>query len=97
MKVTCPNCGRVFDLFTLRHDENNLEGFYTYDPACGASFDIDEREILDRLFVTDIPKMADFKRLNREEFLQSYSYLTEEDYDANVLFYNWLTRDDSEP
>lgn len=97
MKVKCANCGREMKLFILRHDENNPDGFYTYDFECQASFDIDERIILDKMFIDDIPKMADFKVLTKEEFLKSYSYLTEDDYDATALYYDWLNRDDSEP
>ena len=41
MKIKCPNCGKEFDLYRLKHDENNLEGFYTYHSKCRASFDID--------------------------------------------------------
>jgi hypothetical protein len=32
-------------------------------------------------FSDDAEKMADFEILTREEFLTSYSYLTEEEYD----------------
>ena len=32
-------------------------------------------------FLDDDEKMADFKILTKEEFLTSYSYLTEEEYD----------------
>ena len=96
MKVTCLNCGRKFNLYRLEHDENNLEGFYT-SCQCGSSFDIDEMQILNKMFITDIPKMADFKVLTKEEFLSSYSYLTEDDYDATALYFDWLNRDDSEP
>lgn len=32
-------------------------------------------------FCDDIEKMADFVLLSKEEFLKSYSYLTEEEYD----------------
>lgn len=91
MKVTCPNCGREFDLFILCHDKNNFEGFYTYDPECKASFDIDERMILDKMFINDIAKMADLKKLTRKEFLESYSYITEDEYDATLLYLLWLT------
>lgn len=97
MKVKCVNCGREMDLTRLCHDEINPEGFYTYDIECRASFDIDERMIIDHMFINDIAKMADFKVLTKEEFLTSYSYLTEDDYDATVLYMNWLNADDSEP
>lgn len=33
-------------------------------------------------FIDDEEKMRDFKELTKEEFLQTYSYLTEEEYDA---------------
>ena len=32
-------------------------------------------------FLDDYEKMADFKILTKEEFLTSYSYLTEQEYD----------------
>ena len=83
MKIKCPNCGKEFDLYRLKHDENNLEGFYTYHSECRA--------------ITDIPKMADFKILTKEEFLESYSYLTEDEYDATALYMDWLNADDEEP
>lgn len=35
-------------------------------------------------FLSDDDKMRDFKELTKEEFLQSYSYLTEEEYDATA-------------
>lgn len=37
-------------------------------------------------FADDEEKMADFKILTKEEFLASYSYLTEKDYDLTVEF-----------
>ena len=95
MKIKCPNCGKEFDLYRLKHDENNLEGFYTYHSECRASFDIDFD--MNKTFITDIPKMADFKILTKEEFLESYSYLTEDEYDATALYMDWLNADDEEP
>lgn len=94
MKVKCLNCGREIDLIRLKHDENNLEGFYT-SCICGASFDINFNPT--NTFITDIAKMADFKILTKEEFLKSYSYLTEDEYEATLLYMNWLNADDSEP
>ena len=35
-------------------------------------------------FVDDEEKMKDFFELTKEEFLESYSYLTEEEYDATA-------------
>ena len=36
-------------------------------------------------FTNDKEKMNDFKILTKEEFLKSYSYITEEEYDNTVL------------
>lgn len=93
-KVVCPNCGKEFDLLRLEHDEVNLEGFYT-TCFCGASFDIDFDP--SNTFITDAAKMADFKILTKREFLASYSYLTEDEYDATRLYFKWLNEDNSEP
>lgn len=38
-------------------------------------------------FINDKEKMADFKVLTKEEFLESYSYLTEEEYELTVQEY----------
>ena len=35
-------------------------------------------------FIDDQEKMADLFELSKDEFLQSYSYLTEEEYDATI-------------
>ena len=96
MKVKCLNCGSEIKLQRLEHDDVNLEGFYTSCVECGSSFDIDAEEILKKAFITDVAKMADFKVLTKEEFLESYSYLTEDEYDATALYYDWLNADDSE-
>lgn len=39
-------------------------------------------------FITDAEKMRDFKVLTKDEFLQSYSYLTEAEYDETERLYN---------
>lgn len=94
-KVKCLNCGKEFDLWRLEHDKCNLEGFYTSCVECGASFDIDFNPA--NTFITDVAKMADFKVLTMEEFLETYSYITEDEYEATRLYLNWLNADDSEP
>lgn len=38
-------------------------------------------------FVDDAEKMHDFRIMKKGEFLQSYSYLTEEEYDNTELIY----------
>ena len=89
MKVKCLNCGEEVELTQLKHDKANLEGFFTVCSKCGSSFDLDDKFVA-LTFITDIPKMADFKQISKEEFLASYSYLTEEEYDATKLYYEWL-------
>ena len=39
-------------------------------------------------FADDVEKMRDFKELTKEEFLESYSYLTEEEYNATLEVVN---------
>lgn len=41
-------------------------------------------------FIDDKEKMNDFKNLSKNEFLKSYSYLTEEEYDNTKEIYNSL-------
>ena len=36
-------------------------------------------------FLSDPEKMIDFRELSKEEFLESYSYLTEEEYDNTLM------------
>ena len=43
-----------------------------------------ERLMQHTSFITDKEKMRDFKILTKEEFLKSYSYLTEAEYDLTV-------------
>ena len=38
-------------------------------------------------FIDDEEKMYDFVRLTKEEFLSSYSYLTEDEYDNTKRLY----------
>lgn len=38
-------------------------------------------------FLNDMEKMQDFLALTKEEFLQSYSYLTEKEYDETLKHY----------
>ena len=36
-------------------------------------------------FYDDAEKMADFRKISKEEFLKSYSYLTEQEYDNKKM------------
>lgn len=41
-------------------------------------------------FISDAEKMRDFLWLSKEEFLQSYSYITDEEYEATFKYFAWL-------
>lgn len=45
-------------------------------------------------FIDDEEKMRDFPILTKEEFLASYSYLTEEEYDATKELYEQMKEND---
>lgn len=95
MKIKCANCGKEIEVWRLEHDECNLEGFYVSCMKCHAYTDIDFNPA--NTFITDVAKMADFKVLTMEEFLETYNYVTEDEYEATRLYLNWLNADDSEP
>ena len=40
-------------------------------------------------FLDDIEKMQDFRILTKKQFLQSYSYLTEQEYDNTAKAVQW--------
>ena len=42
-------------------------------------------------FINDSEKMLDFLKLNMDEFLASYSYLTEEEYRNTALIWRYLS------
>tara|TARA_A100001015_G_scaffold280343_1_gene342448 strand:+ start:51 stop:260 length:210 start_codon:yes stop_codon:yes gene_type:complete len=48
---------------------------------------LSEWERMSRLtFTSDYEKMRDFFQITKEDFLKSYSYMTEQEYDATSLF-----------
>ena len=47
-------------------------------------------------FIDDIAKMYDFTRLSKYEFLKSYSYLDEGEYDATQYVYNNMSKEEKE-
>lgn len=96
MLETKCDCGRKTYITRLEHDELNAEGFYV-SCQCGRYIDIDADKILKLSFITDVAKMADFKILSEKEFLKTYSYLTEKEYEATRLYFDWLKADESEP
>ena len=47
-------------------------------------------EVFNQSFADDAEKMIDFNTLTKEEFLQSYSYLTEAEYEATLQEVNGI-------
>ena len=47
-------------------------------------------EVFNQSFADDAEKMIDFNTLTKEEFLQSYSYLTEAEYEATLREVNGI-------
>lgn len=45
-------------------------------------------ELIDISFIDDDEKMFDFHILTKDEFLKSYSYLDEFEYDVTALIFN---------
>ena len=60
----------------------NLGPNNTYNIAIDGKLLQKELKVTD--FTTDWEKMRDFHKLTKEEFLKSYSYLTESEYDATA-------------
>ncbi len=46
-------------------------------------------------FIDDKEKMNDFEKLSKKEFLESYSYLTEEEYDSTLKIYKERLKEQS--
>ena len=49
---------------------------------------VEAKDVEDENFLDDEEKMYDFVRLTKEEFLESYSYLTEKEYNDTLRAYN---------
>ena len=95
MKYVCPNCGKETEIKYLLKDElDDYESFHEVCEHCRSSFDLGEdwviKNILYKSFISDVAKMYDFTQISKEDFLHSYSYLTEDDYDATQLYFDWL-------
>lgn len=70
--VLIDDLDRALSMMTRRGINYRLEGGNFIDTIKAASF------------INDEEKMRDFKELTKEEFLESYSYLTEEEYDITA-------------
>lgn len=53
-------------------------------------FDEEDTKEFNQSFAGDAEKMIDFNALTKEEFLQSYSYLTEAEYEATLQEVNGI-------
>ena len=54
----------------------------------------EKAEVFNQSFADDAEKMIDFNTLTKEEFLQSYSYLTEAEYEATFREVNGINKED---
>ena len=70
--VLIDDLDRALSMMARRGIQYRLEGGNFIEPIKAASF------------INDEEKMRDFKELSKEEFLESYSYLTEEEYDLTA-------------
>lgn len=82
--------GKIGEVFGYR-DHGNGRTIYGVSHN-GNDYDFFDHEIItvDSNFVSDFEKMRDFEILTKDEFLDSYRYLTEDEYDATELYLNWL-------
>lgn len=70
---------RVLNMTTADIDRNADSNLTGWEPS-----DVEEvgtNEYADANFINDKEKMRDFKELSKKDFLLSYSYLTEQEYD----------------
>lgn len=79
----------VGEIFPANENENVLINgkWYYYEDLC-MEWNTEEKNMENKLagsFLDDDEKMHDFFRISKEEFLFSYSYLTEDDYKLTVL------------
>ena len=69
---------------------------YTINGAYVESIVDEDTNVLYTDFITDIEKMRDFFKVSKEEFLLSYSYLTEEEYDLTAEKIRGMTAEEIE-
>ena len=48
------------------------------------------KQIVEKSFIKDLDKMQDFMALTKEDFLKSYSYITEQEYTNTELLDDFL-------
>ena len=72
------------------YNRNSLDGYFTTEEC--QLVDV-ESDFTDGNFIDDAEKMRDFKILSKEEFLSSYSYLTEEEYDNTMEIFKKLPKE----
>ena len=62
----------------------------TLTPIIQGGMNNSKAEVFNQSFADDAEKMIDFNTLTKEEFLQSYSYLTEAEYEATLQEVNGI-------
>lgn len=85
--IRCNNCFTLFndeDLKLLNQDKEHFK----VCPYCKTdAYLMDIKDVINNSFINDKEKMDDLKLLTKDEFLKSYSYITEWEYD-NTLYLN---------
>ncbi len=66
------------------HNRNKDTGKFEREGSWGYMI---KNEFINANFIDDKEKMNDFEILSKEEFLSSYSYLTEEEYNNTKMLY----------
>lgn len=72
------------------YNKNANDGYFSTE---GCLLVDEEPDFTDGNFIDDAEKMRDFKILSKEEFLSSYSYLTEAEYDNTMEIYKKTEKD----
>lgn len=95
-----------FTIDEVKESKKRIEeviGYHQFQPKYEKAFIIANAYLeealmkmtIDKLaFIDDKAKMYDFTKMEKDDFLASYSYLTEEEYDATEYVYNHLNNDE---
>ena len=71
------------------YNRNSLDGYFSTE-GCQL---VKNEDFTVENFIDDAEKMRDFKELSKEEFLKSYSYLTEAEYNNTMEIYKQTSKE----
>jgi hypothetical protein len=100
IEVDAENTDKAIDIAesTDANDYIDLPEYWGFEIAMVERMETNEEiftdNIINSTFITDFEKMKDFKVLSKEEFLNSYSYLTEQEYNLTKSYLEWLREGD---